>query len=915
LAATILHAKSLGVDDIESLPWLDPPRPETVREGNQTLLEIGALDERSELTRIGRTLARWPVSPRIGRMLLAAHENGCLHEMLIIASALESQDPRVRPPEQAQAADAAHEKFKDNHSDFLSLIKIWDFYHHLREQLGRSRLERACRDQFLSLPRLREWSDVHRQLSDLCREAKLHIPPRRFSFASFERVDAPERHHSEKQQPEGYDAIHLSVLSGLLSGVAMWDDSGRYRGASNMELQIWPGSGLKGSKAKWIVGAELVETTQRYVRTVARIDPKWIERVGGHCLRYSYDSPHFSRNHGSAMVMRRGTLFGLPAVPRVAVPLAPLEPQLARSLLIEHGLAERQLVSRARFWHHNERFLKELQQMGDRTRRRDCVVDPFVLLEYYRKCIPEHVVDRVTLEQWDRSLPRPASDSSSLGPPFLTWEAVAAPIDRDEVLRDFPDQLVLGVTKLPLQYRFEPGHEADGVTVQVPDQVVDQLHQEKIEWIVPGLLEEKLTALLKSLPKRLRRQLVPIPDTVKQLLPVMRQSESQSEPFWKSLCQWCSQHLGEAIRREDFDTAGLPPHLQIRIELLDASGKVKSASRDLESVQHQAVLRAPSTPTSKKVNPNYAWQREGMQRWDIESLPESVVETIGGIRMERYPTLQCVHGKISTCIVDHPHLAEQMLREQWIRLVASMERRELRSQIAYLPDWNASCLWMAHRWPSAQWTEWVTHLMARLALVEIDWAKGRESFPPSFRKQSDYEAIAIRRIERIGLAASELGRWVPKLAQSYHELRKIRESMATSLAPSLGLIDSQLAELLDDAHPFHTPWVYLRELPRYMNAIATRLEKLRSIGLSKDQELDRDVQSAWKDYSTRLQTLHQKLSKPNHPMRWYPTGKLLEYRWMIEELRVSVHAQKLGTRISVSPKRLEKIREQLDPNP
>jgi ATP-dependent helicase HrpA len=909
LAATILHSKSLGVDDIESLPWLDPPRPETVREGNQTLMEIGALDERGELTSVGRLLARWPVSPRIGRMLLAAHENGCLHEMLIIASALESQDPRVRPPEQAQAADAAHEKFKDSNSDFLSLIKVWDFYHHLKEQLGRSRLERACRDQFLSLPRLREWSDVHRQLSDLCRDAKFHIPHRRLAFSKFEQVDAPE-----KSQPDGYDAIHLSILSGLLSGVAMWDDTGRYRGASNMELQIWPGSALKGTKAKWIVGAELVETTQRYARTVARIDSRWIERVGGHCLRYSYDSPHFSRNQGSAMVMRRGTLFGLPAVPRVAVPLAPLEPKLARSLLIEHGLAERQLVSRARFWQHNERFLKELQEIGDRTRRRDCVVDPFVLLEFYRNCVPEHVVDRVTLEQWDRSLPRLPTGATVLGPPFLTWDAIAAPIDHDEVLREFPDKLDLGVTKLPLQYRFDPGNEADGITVQVPDQVVDQLHQEKMEWLVPGLLEEKLTALLKSLPKRLRRQFVPIPDTVKQLLPVMRQSESQSEPFWKSLCQWCSQQLGEVVRREDFDVATLPPHLQFRIELMDASGKPKSASRDLEAVQQLATPQAPSPLASKQSSSNYAWQRDSMQRWDIESLPVSIVETIGGIRMERYPTLQFANGKISTCIVDHPHLAEQMLREQWVRLVASIERRELRSQIAFLPNWNASCLWMAHRWSSNQWTEWVTHLMARLALVEADWSRGRESFAPSIRKQIDYEAIAVRRIEQIGLAASELGRWVPKVAQAYHEFRKIRETMPTSLATSLAIIDSQLAELLDDAHPFHTPWVFLRELPRYMNAMATRLEKLKSIGQSKDQELDRDAQNAWKDYSARLQTLHQKLSKPNRPMRWHPSDKLLEYRWMIEELRVSVHAQKLGTRVSVSPKRLEKIREQLEPN-
>lgn len=902
LAATMLQAKSLGIDELESLPWLDPPRPESVREAQQTLLEIGAIEERGELTPAGRQLARWPVSPRIGRMLLAANENGCLHEMLIIAAALECQDPRIRPPEQAQAADAAHQKFRDPNSDFLSYLRIWDFYNNLREQLGRSRLEKACRDNFLSLVRLREWGDVHRQLADQCREAKWHVGPRRWQ------CDGTDAEASDRTLSDSYGGFHQSILSGQLSGVAMLDDQGKYRGASNMELQLWPGSSLRGSKAKWVVCAELVETTQRYGRTVARIDPQWIERVGQHALKYVYDSPHFSRNRGSAMVMRRGLLFGLPAVPRVAVPLAGLDPALARTLLIEHGLAERQLVSRARFWLHNEAFLKELEEIGNRTRRRDCVVDPFTLLEFYRNCIPTEVVDRASLEKWDRTLP-----ANSKAAPYLSWEAIAAPVDRDEVHNDFPDQLAFGVTKLPVQYRFDPGNEADGVTVQVPVQVVDQLHQEKAEWLVPGLLEEKLTALLKSLPKRLRRQFVPIPDTVRHLLPVMRQSESQAEPFWKSLCQWCSQHLGETVRREDFDLENLPPHLRIRFEVKDEAGKVQHASRDLEELQRKASPPIGSESIVSHGAPiQYPWHREALQRWDIESLPTSVVESVGGVRMERYPTLQWANGKIATCVVDHPHVAEQMLREQWIRLVATTERRELRSQIAYLPNWNSSCLWVAHRWSSALWTDWVAYVMARLALVEADWSKGRESFSPSIRSLVEYEAIAVRRVERIGVAASELGRWVPRFAQAYHELRKVRESMASSLKSHLAIVDAQLAELLDDAHAFHTPWVFLKELPRFLIAMTARLEKLKSIGPSKDSELDREAQNAWKDYSERIQQRDQKISKPNRPLRWHPAGKLLEYRWMIEELRVSIHAQKLGTRVSVSPKRLEKLREQLD---
>jgi ATP-dependent helicase HrpA len=905
LAATMLHAKSLGIDDIESLPWLDPPRPDTVREGQNTLIEIGAIDQDGGLSSAGRQLARWPVSPRIGRMLLAAEEHGCLHEMLIIASALETQDPRVRPVEYQQDADAAHLRFRDFHSDFLGYLRLWDFYQSLRSQLGRGRLERACRDNFLSLARLREWGDVHRQLAEQCREAHLHAGPRRWFQDSSPceqpaQADPKQKESPENRFPEGYEPIHLSILSGLLSGVAMLDDQGRYRGASNMELQLWPGSGLRGTKPKWIVCAELVETTQRFARTVARIDNRWIERIGAHCIHYAYDSPHFSRNQGSAMVMRRGTLFGLPAVPRVGVPLAPLDPALARSLLIEHGLAERELVSRARFWKQNQQFLDELRKIGDRTRRRDCVADPFQLLAFYRNCIPDHVVDRVTLEQWDRQLPR-----EPIAPPFLNWSDLAAPVDIEAVDRDFPDRLTLGVSQLPLQYSFEPGEESDGVTVRVPDRLVDQLHREKLEWLVPGLLEEKLVALLKSLPKRLRRQLVPIPDTVRSMLPEMRQSEQQAEPFSKALCNACARRLDEPIRPDDFDLDSLPPHLRMRIELIDSSGKSTASARDLNALKRPLANTPDLAPsTEPAIAPSYAWRRDAMPRWDIESLPASVVETIGGVRLERYPTLRCEGGKISTVLVDHPQLAEQMLREGWIRLCAQAERREIKSQIQFLPSWSQASIWVSDRWSGDQWSEWIGWIMARLALVEWDWSKGRDDFAPSIRTRLDYDTLAVDRIKRIGLAAAEIGRWLPKFAAAYQIVRKSRESLPASAGPSRAAIDDQLSALLDGSHAFHTPWVYLREFPRYLNAIATRLEKLRAIGTLKDMELDRLAIDAWNDFSQRM--------LKESPAHLRPSGKLLEYRWMIEEFRVSLHAQKLGTRISVSPKRLEKLREQWD---
>ncbi|MCY3007384.1 MAG: ATP-dependent RNA helicase HrpA [Planctomycetota bacterium] len=917
LAGTILHAKSLKIDDIESLAWLDPPRPDSTREGLQTLREIQAIDPDGSLTQIGRTLANWPVSPRTGRMLLAAYDNGCLHEMLIIASALETQDPRVRPPEFQQAADAAHLRFRDPQSDFLTLLRIWDFYQNLREKLGRSRLEKACRDAFLSMTRLREWGDIHRQLMEQCREAGLSIQSRRIPISDPDATPAKSSQTTPApgdRFANGYAELHQAILAGLPSGVAMLDDQGKYRGASNMELLLWPGSCLKGSNAKWIVCSEIVETHDRFARTNARIDPVWIEKVLGHCLKFSYDEPHFSRKQGSAMVMRRGSLLGLPAVNRHPVALAPLDPKLARDLLIEHGLAELQLESRAKFWSHNQSFLDQIQRIGDKTRRRDCVVDSFALLNFYRKCIPEHVVDRVSLEQWDKTL----KDTKSA--PFLSLDSLELQLDPGSMAKEFPDQLEVGPTsRLQLSYRFEPGSQLDGVTLEVPEAFVEQLHQEKLEWLVPGLLGEKIAALLKSLPKPLRRQLVPIPDTVKSLLPKMLDAAARSEPFWKSLCDVCSKHIGQPVQRTDFDSSALPEHLLFRIELKDPKGKNIAVARQLPTIQQAAHLQLDSKPKSDRptssITTNYPWQRSNMQAWDIPELPQKIIELNGGVRMERYPSLQWIDSKVSTTIYDHPHLAEQQLRETMIRALAIQERRELKSQIQFLPKWTQCTLWLSDRFDANKLTDFVAQLMVRLALVETNWTKDSGRFEPCPRTLLDWESRRVGKVQKIGTATVELARWLPKFAEAYQQIRRLKESLPKPLWEPPSPLRAQLDGLMDPAHALHTPWLFVKDIPRFLNALALRIEKLRTIGAPKDQQSDLAPANASKDFSKRIAELESQLALAKHQLKWHPDGNLLDYRWMIEEFRVSIHAQKLGTRMSVSPKRIEKLQEQLQAEP
>lgn len=946
LASTIVHIKSLGIENMDDLAWLDPPRPESIREGISVLRELQAIDENERLTAIGKQLSRWPVEPRIGRVLIEANQNGCLNDALIIAAAFETQDPRVRPPEQQSAADEAHQKFRDPNSDFLSYLKIWDHYHALREKLGRSRLEKACRESFLSMPRMREWADVHRQLLEQCHEMGLHVGPRKLALpveppqnksGKPDSFDKNSKHGKpnvpiDRSFPPGYDALHVSLLTGFLSGIAMLEDTGKHKGASNLEVAIWPGSNLKSSRAKWIMAGELVETTQRFARSNAVIDIAWIEKHAQHLIKYSYDEPHFSRKNGCAMVMQRGTLFGLPVVPRKSVPLAPLDPALARKLLIEVGLAEHELVSRARFWQHNCEFLEEVKSLGDKTRRRDLVIDTYQLMEFYRKRIPETVVDRVTLEKWDRGLPRPsnkpsadrppaqrnvhasAATTSSALSPYMSWEDLNSDLDHDEIEEQFPAELNVGVSQLPLRYRYEPGANDDGVSIVVPQSVVFQLNSEKLEWLVPGLLDEKLACLIKSLPKRLRRQLVPVPDTVRELLPGLTSFASSNAPFWKTLCDLLTKRLGETVRISDFDMESIPQHLRMRVEVIDEKGKMVQSSRDLNELQKASVPNFVAVPDGGSQKPAaYPWTRASMETWDIEQLPLSVAEVRGGVRMSLFPTLSLREGKIGTSLVTDERLAEQLLRIGLVQLYGRIEKREIRSQIQFLPQLNACGLWLSGRYSADSLRAVLHDLIARLAFIDGDYTKGIPTEPTKcMRSLVEFEISRLKRIEKIAGAAAEIGRWLPKMAEAYHRLRSILEKTPSQWDLNRKSIQSQLDTLFSEPIATSTPWFYVREYPRYLQAMVARLERIKTIGPSKDMAMEQSVMTFWNDYQQRASEFQRSsIQNNNEDVRLEPRGTLLEYRWMIEEFRVSLFAQQLGTKISVSPKRLEKARDSL----
>jgi ATP-dependent helicase HrpA len=926
LASAILQARMLGIGNLDQLPLLDPPRPEMIRDGYATLHELGAIDDRDELTAIGKKLGRWPVDPRVGRMVLEADRNGCLADILIIASALEVQDPRLRPPEKQQAADEAQAKFVDPNSDFLSFLRLWDFYHRLKEELGRSRLERACRDSFLSLPRLREWADIHRQLSELVsqqglkhgqRVAKLGlVDPSDRDKELAEKERRKKQHKSGQTEPQteqpaklppGYDRIHQSLLAGLLSGIGMLDDERTYKGAASIDFQLWPGSGLRQIRPKWVVVSEIIETHQRYGRTAARIDPLWIETLAKHLLKAHYDQPHFSRNSGSAMIYERKTLFGLPVIPRRRVPLAPIDAQLARKILIDEGIVEQQLVSRANFYRKNCELLEEVREWASRTRRRDLVIDPYFLSQFYHQRIPSSVVDRGSLEAWDRQLknaPRKkdsqeqsTGETSDTNPELptvlLTWDDLVPDLDREKLADSFPKSISIGETDLPVSYRFEPGDAKDGVTITVPQAGLSQLDPERLEWLVPGLLEEKILALIKSLPKRLRRNLVPAPDTAKKLADTWSASDTIREPFWPTLCKRLSAIADETIRPADFELDKVPEHLRMRIEVRDESGKPMASSRDLkellvESKPTAATVTAVATSVEKE-----PWYREKMTSFDIEEIPASVVVQQRGLSLTLYPTLDDQVEFVKTSVTDCLAAAEKGIRLGVLRLFTFVEHRELKSQVAHLPQISQCQLWLASRFKSETVRHGLELLMARIAFVEDR---------PTIRSKSDFDLARQSRIARISSAAQEVAKWLPRFAEQFHSTSLLQEKAPSPWRESVGAIRLHLDQLFAGNIFQEVPWQWLREYPRYLQAIGARMERLKTGGVAKDLANEASISNFWKDYQAGLAS----------PLAQSHSAKLEEYRWMIEEFRVSVFAQQLGTKVPVSQKRLEKFASEFE---
>lgn len=897
LASVLLQSMVLRLGPLDQFPLLDPPTPESLRDGRRTLEELGAVDDDGKLTKIGRQLGSLPTAPRVGRMLIEAEQRKCLSDMIIIAAALECQDVRQRPAGARPQADEAHVQFQDPHSDFLSYLRLFRFYEKLRSDLGRSRLQKALGQRFLSYQGYREWSNTVRQLKELARSAGLRADSKSIDLPKVDpalieqsqgdrRVKGSSQAAAKLKRPDGYDVIHQALLAGLLSGVAQKGDRHEYKATRGLSISLWPGSGLFRRQPKWVVTAEIVETNRRYGRTLAEIDVEWIEKAAGPLLKHSYSDPHWSRKSGSAMVYRRSSLYGLSIVAGRRVALAPIDAETARTLMIEHGLVAGEWDCREKFYMHNQEMLADMHELVQRTRSRDYILDRYHLANFYSRRVPDQVYDLPSLRAWIRK----NSSSDTVQSMFMRPEDL---VKHDPQITDvgehFPNTIQVGNTSLPLDYHFEPGHPQDGVAVTIPKAALRQVSEESLGWLVPGLLEEKVLYLIRSLPKSLRTNFVPAPDVARKIAGEL-QTVSRETPFTTALCTVLNNHSEEPVRAKDFETEKLPPHLKMMVRLVDDEGTVIDESRAIKELQQQHAVSATQIPSDETQTSE--WKNQTITPQSFDCCFDHVSIRRGGVIVAAYPALIDQGDKVELRLVDTAAEAENANLTGLTRLFAMKHHKSLRTQVAHLPNLEACSMQLGHLINGKDLRQQLQDLVARIALVEDQ--------PPVLDAET-FDARNARASVQISIAAQEVATWLPKLADGVHDLRLRNEKAPAAWSEVFHGIAQQQRHFFPEGFLQTIPWRALAEYPRYLRAMSMRLDKLSSGGIPKDRRLREPLERAWQQY----EALAQK----------YPAGgapsKLNQLRWLIEEYRVSIFAQKLGTKEKVSEKRINELVDSL----
>ena len=915
LASVILRMKSLHLTDVESFPFIEPPLGRAIADGYQLLQELGAVDDDNQLTPLGRKLAKLPLDPRVGRMILAAQEYACLTEVLIVASALSVQDPRDRPVEHQQSADEAHKKFADEKSEFLSYLKIWKWFENAIEHKKSNRqLMDTCRATFLNQLRLREWRDVHSQLLTIVKEQGWRT----------------------NELPATYDQLHMALLTGLLGNIGFKGEDepgGAYLGARGIKFHVWPGSHLSKKPGKWIVSAELVETTRLYARCVARIEPEWIEKIGGHLLKKSWGEPRWEKRPAQVTASERATLYGLVVYSQRRINYGQKNPAEAREIFIRDALVGGDYDTRLPFFAHNHKLVREIENLEHKSRRQDVLVDDQLIEAFYDEHIPTDVVNGAGFEKWYK-------DASHDDPKLLF-------LNRDDLMRHeaagittelFPKKMMAAGLEMQLSYHFEPGTPRDGVTLTVPLYALNQLSRERCEWLVPGMLKEKVHLLLKTLPQKQRRHMVPLPDYAAKFC---ERTEFARGDLIDAIIADIRKQITISVLTSDFKPEQLPAHHFMNFKVVDEHGRQLDMGRNLATLQAEYGLQARqsfqrmaeggNTPASAAqlaqlagggigsggaakpkhggiaadaargatpvrapasapaaAAPSAPSQHTNITTWSFGELPELLEITQGKLSLIGFPALVDKTTHCDLEVFDDPNVAARTHRIGLRRLFML----QMRDQIKFVEKSIPNLQQMGMQFMSMGTQE---ELRDQIIAKAIDIACLQDPLPTD-------EATFIKRKDegksRIVLLVNEIARLVSQVLTEYHGLPKRLQGINQQVAQDM---QQQLQGLVHKRFLIENEFAQLSHFPRYLKAMNVRLEKLRA-----DAARDAKAIGEWNQAAAPYQRLMRDKSAGKNT-----DPKLVEYRWMLEELRVSLFAQELRTPMPVSVKRLMKVWESM----
>ncbi|MFH9401538.1 ATP-dependent RNA helicase HrpA [Streptomyces sp. NPDC017638] len=873
LASVILQMTAAGLGDIEKFPFIDPPDHRNIRDGVQLLQELGALDPdrkdpRKRLTDTGRKLAQLPVDPRLARMVLEADKNGCAREVMVIAAALSIQDPRERPADKQAQADQQHARFKDETSDFLAYLNLWRYIREQQKERGSSSFRRMCKQEYLNFLRIREWQDIYTQLRTVAKQMGIHLAEE----------DAPA------------DRVHVSLLAGLLSHIGMKDvkdgNKNEYLGARSAKFAIFPGSALFKKQPRFLMSAELVETSRLWARVNARIEPEWVEPLAGHLLKRTYSEPHWEKDQAAVMAYEKVTLYGVPIVAQRKVNYGRIDPAVSRELFIRNALVEGDWRTHHKFFADNRRLLSEVEELEHRARRRDIVVDDETLFDFYDQRVPEHVVSGAHFDSWWKHKRHEQPDFLDFEREMLIRESAEA-----VTKADYPDTWHQGNLKFRVTYQFEPGADADGVTVHIPLQVLNQVTDEGFDWQIPGLREEVVTELIRSLPKPIRRHYVPAPNYARAFLD---KAVPLQEPLTVTMARELKRMVGVPFEADDFDWTKLPDHLKITFRIVDERRRKLAEDKDLEALKlrlkpkaRKALSQAAAATASREGGESL--ERKGLTDWTIGALTRVFETRRAGQPVRAYPALVDDGDTVSVRLFDtEAEQAEAMWKGTRRLILRNIPVNPAKFASEKLTNQQKLAL-------SANPHGSIQALFDDCAMAAADKLIADFGGPAwdeeSYRKLYDKVRAEIvdTTVRTVAQAQQVLAAW-----QACE--RRLKAVRSPALLANLTDVRKQLDALVK---PGFVTWAGIRRLPDLMRYL-----------VAADRRLQQMPANAQRD-TTRMEKVHEMQDEYAWLLEQLPQGRpvpqqVLDIRWMIEELRVSYFAHALGTAYPVSDKRIVK---------